>query len=327
MKIDKSRWDNFQNNSVLDAFAQHLNIYVFDSKSNHIRRIDDIHKLNDLAESDILLMPDTDETSLALSPPKKVAASDFKAICLKPASKRQFFYRINFTAKLSKDALSIWYNNEKIYEEPIYLILHACDDIEDEGFIFEDRIQYLFSMLKGIYGSKAKLQCASSYPTVSATKDLWFYFSEQIAPALEQRGYNLTHTLKVMLDIAAKEDDQVAFMEYVSSDVESVEEVIDILFHEYVNYCSISKGYRTAIWDSMVGIYSYFNPELSHEGVLALLDARFKPKQFQHLASYDVAITTPLESMKDQIDLFIHADADCKTALAFGLICFCETMD
>lgn len=327
MEICKSTLDNFQDDSVLDAFAQHLNIDVFDSKKHHIRRVDDIRKLNDLAESDMLLMPAEHEALLALRPPKKVSASDFKPIYLNPDHQRQFFHRINFTVKLSKDDLSIWYDNEKIYDEPIYLMLRASDDMEEEAFIFENRIQYLFAILKGIYGSKAKLQCAASYPAVSATKDLWLYVSEQVAPALEQRGYSLTLTLKIMLTIAAKEKEQLAFMEAISSDVKSIEEMIDTLFQEYVNYCSISKGYRTAIWDSMVGIYSYFKPELSHEAILNLLDERFTSKQCQHLMSYDLAITTPLESMKDQIDLFIHADADCKTALAFGLICFCETMD
>jgi len=76
--------------------------------------------------------------------------------------------------------------------------------------------------LKDIYGKKAKLQFESTYPTVSATKDLRVYFSEQIAPVLEKRDYSLINSLKVMLAVTAKKEDQLAFMEAVSSDVGSV---------------------------------------------------------------------------------------------------------
>jgi len=41
-----------------------------------------------------------------------------------------------------------------------------------------------------------------------------------------------------MLAVTAKKEDQLAFMEAVSSDVGSVEEVIDTLFNEYIKYGS-----------------------------------------------------------------------------------------
>lgn len=176
--------------------------------------------------------------------------------------------------------------------------------------------------MKDIYGKKAKLQFESTYPTVSATKDLRVYFSEQIAPVLEKRDYSLINSLKVMLAVTAKKEDQLAFMEAVSSDVGSVEEVIDTLFNEYIKYCGVSKGYRTVIWDSMVAIYSYFKPELSHEAIQAMLDEHFKSDQFQHFMSYDLAIITQLDSMNYQMQLFINADEGCKKALALGLMCF-----
>jgi len=321
MKIDKAILDNFHDDSILDAFFQQMKIYVYNSESNEIRLLNDIQMLTCLAESDLLLMPEDNEELLALPYPKKASASEFVPICLSSV-KRQVFGRLNFTAKLSKEELSIWHNGEKIYEEPRFLMLRDSDDIEEEGLIFDDRIQYLCAVLKGIYGKKAALQFESTYPTVSATRSLWVYFSEQIAPSIEKRDYSLMNALKVILAVTAKAEDRVAFIESVSSDVESVEDVIDTLFAEYIKYCGISKGYRTVLWDSMVAVYSYFKPELSHEAIQAMLHEYFKSDQYQAFISYDSAIIAPLNSMNYLMQLFINADEGCKQELALGIICF-----
>jgi len=320
MEICKTILDNFRDDSILDLFSQHLKIYVFNAENNHIRLLNDIQKLTCLAESELLLMPEEHEELLELPYPKKVAASMFMPICLR-SDKQHVFGRLIFTAKISKEQLSIWHNGERIYEEPRFLMLQDSDE-DDEGAIFGNRIEYLRTVLKDVYGKKAKLEFESTYPTVSATKDLWVYFSEQITPVLEKRDYSLINSLKVMLAVIAKTEDQVAFMEAVSSDVGSVEEVIDTLFNEYIKYCGISKGYRTVIWDSMVAIYSYFKPELSHEAIQTVLDEHFKSDQFQYFISYDLAIITPLDSMNYQMQLFINANEGCKKAFALGLICF-----
>ena len=320
MKICKAILDNFRNDSILDLFFQHLKIYVFNMENNNIRLLDNIQMLTCLAKSDILLMPEDNEALLELPYPKKVTASMFMQPYLR-SSKRHVFNRLIFIAKISNEKLSIWYNEERIYEEPIFLMLQGSVDVED-GMIFDDRIEYLRTALKDVYGKKAILQCESTYPAISATKDLWFYFSEQIAPVLEKHGYSLINSLDVMLAVTAKAEDQAAFMAYVSSDVGSVEEVIDTLFNEYIKYCGVSKGYRTVIWDSMVAIYSYFKPKLSHEAIQAMLHEHFKSDQFEHIISYDLAIITPLDSMNYQMQLFIRADECLKKALALGLICF-----
>jgi len=323
MKICKSILEKFHKDNVLKLLLQHSKIYVFNLETKAIRILADNQMLTSLEESDVLLMPEDHEELLALPYPKEVSASDFKPICLKSA-KRQVFGKLNFLVKLSKDELSIWCNNEKIYEEPLFLMLHACDDIEEEGVIFEDRIQYLFTILKGIYGNKAQLQCNQTYPTVNVTKDLWLYFSEQLLPTLDEHDYTLMRVLKVMLSVGATKEEQAAFMAYVSSDVLSGD-VIDILLKEYVRQCRVSLGYRAAIWDCMMAVYSYFLPELSQCVLKHRIYFRaylYLPDQLAHFDQNDSVMLKPLESISYQMALFINADAECKRALAIGLMCF-----
>jgi len=220
--------------------------------------------------------------------------------------------------------LSIWYNGERIYEEPIFFMLQDSDGVEGV-LIFDDRIQYLRTVLKDAYGKKAELPFESTYPTVSATKDLWFYFAEQILPVLEKRDYSLMSVLKVMLTFVAKEEDQVTFMNFVSSDVGSVMKVIDPLFNEYITYCGVSSGYRAAICDSMMAVYCYFSPQLSPGSTRARLYFKaslIQSGKFKHFILNDLAMMAPLESMSYQMQLFINADESCKRELALGLMCF-----
>ena len=328
MKICKRTLEKFSNDNTLDLFSQQSKIYVFNLESKTARTLTDIHLLTSLENNDVLLMPEGNEELLALPCPKKVSASDIKPICLKSAQ-RQVFGKLIFSVKLSKDNLSIWYNDERIYEEPIFLMLSASDEIEEEDLIFEDRIQYLFTILKSIYGNKAQLQFKQTYPTVNATKDLWLYFSEQLLPTLDECDYTLMRALKVMVSVVTIKEEQVDFMAYLSRDVESGD-VIDILLKEYVRQCGISLGYRAAIWDSMMAVYSYFSPQFSQGALKHRIYFRaylYLPDKLAHFDQNDAAMLKPLESISYQMELFINADEECKRALAIGLMCFSIVRD
>jgi hypothetical protein len=119
-------------------------------------------------------------------------------------------------------------------------------------------------------------------------------------------------------------------MEYVSSDVVSGD-VIDILLKEYDRYCGFSKGYRAAIWDSMIAVYSYYSPEFSQGALkhrIYFSAYHCLPDKLAHFDQNDLVMLTPLESMSYQMELFINANEECKRELAIGLICFsivCES--
>jgi len=318
MKICKDTLEKFRKDNTLKTFNQHSNIYVFNIDSKTMRLFANNQMLTSLGESDVLLMPEDNEALLELPFPKEVAASDFKPICLKSVN-RQVFGKLYFSVKLSKNELSIWFNDAKVYEEPLFLMLHASDDIEEDGLIFEDRINYLFSILKDIYGHKAQLQNKPTYPTVNATRDLWLYFSEQLLPILDMHDYSLMSALKVMLSVVVTREDQAAFMSYVSSEV-VCGDVIDILLKEYDRQRGISFGYRAAIWDSMMAVYSYFLPQFSQDTLKHQLYLR--AHRFAHFDQNDSIIMLPLESLSYQMKLFITADLECKRELAIGLMCF-----
>ena len=135
--------------------------------------------------------------------------------------------------------------------------------------------------------------------------------------------------LKVMLSVVATNEEQVAFIEYVSSDI-SNEDVIDHLLKEYDRQCGISLGNRAAIWDSVMAVYSYFSPKFAHDGMTYQVYLRahmYLSSKRVHFDQNDVAMLNPLESMSYQMKLFINADRENKQALAVGLFCFAIVND
>lgn len=325
MEICRTILDNFRNDRCLDSFFQDFKMYVFNTADNKITTLSDCNMLHCLAENDYLLMPGEDEKWLTLPYPKKALVSAFLPICSPPA-KRHIFSRQSFTVEFSEHSLSILHSGQKVYEEPIFLMLEYSDESEEiDHPLFEDRLEYLRTMLNDVYGKKAGLR--SSYPTISVTKDLSVYFAEQITPILEQGSYSLLTSLKVMLAVTATAEEQSIFIATVSRNQVDIDEVIDVLFKEYIKYCSISLGYRTAVWDSMVAVYSYFKPQLPHETIMTMLDERFKTDVNQQCMSYDIAIMAPFESLCYQLQLFLEADEGCKQELALGLMCSAITYD
>ncbi|MDQ7002375.1 MAG: hypothetical protein Q9N02_06770, partial [Ghiorsea sp.] len=119
MKISKIILEKLKDNNVAYLFFQQFQAYAFDSERNCIHALNSTNMLHQLGNQDYLLMPDMDNQLLQLPFPYDVPLAKFKPLESLDA-RSKIFGKLHFEAVFSQEALSLFYNGQKVYEEPVF---------------------------------------------------------------------------------------------------------------------------------------------------------------------------------------------------------------
>ncbi len=257
--------------------------------------------------------------------PQPVDMSRFRKLNQDELKKGFHFNNLTFESDCSGGMLTIFYKNEPVYEEPVYLQLHCDDDEPDEQLeasaFFENRMNTLHAALKTVYGKTARLECRTGYPVIRVTQDIADWLNDQIEDSFDDHRDNLLAALKLLLqagDASALDN----FIGMVSDPVDDVDAVVDALFPEYINFCDISAGYRTALWDGMVAVYQYFSPNMEYDALIERIQKRFEQDEFREFKEYDIAITSAASTMILLNHILRDPTIACRRELAIAMLCF-----
>ncbi|WP_038250944.1 hypothetical protein [Ghiorsea bivora] len=319
--------NKLQDESDLVSIFSQTNIYTFDIDRSEFSKLETLDALHDLKASEYLVVTKEAFALKNCSLPHAADVTAFLPLDSKLIAK-DFFNRMAFTADLTENTLVISYMGSKVYEEPLFLSLYVEDEAQDsDGEVFRNRFDYLQGVLKEVYGSKAKLQSSVSYPSMRVTKDPLELFAEHIDGHWgEISQENLPKFFRLMLKFALTSEERNQFYHWVSDLPSKADALIETLSAAYIGQCGVSLGFRSAIWDSMLAISLYFEPELSYEEAAPALAKTLNAKAGEQ-EMYDIAPLSISESMLNQMQWCKQCGQTYKQALAIGLLCFVSVHD
>lgn len=308
----------------------HETVMVFNLKTSHFTRL----KIPDLLRSRdadrVVCLCEPEDQPPERPHPQRIDMSRFRKLDQDELGKGFCLNNLTFALEFTGDHLVISYKNQKVYEEPIYLLCQCDDDELDErmedSIFFEYRIGSLSKALKTVYGTTARLKPCAEYPAIRVTQDITGWFCEQLEASFDDhRDQQLLAVLKLLLSEAGEPPVFDDFIKMVSGSIEDVDAVVDALFREYIGYCGVSAGYRTSIWDGMVAVYQYFNKDIDYEELIALIEKRFEQDEFKDFKDYDIIPTSVVSSIIFLNNLFRDNTMACRKELAIAMLCFSLT--
>jgi len=304
----------------------HDSVVVFNLKSGQFTRQTIHDVLHSLDAEDVVCLCDAGNQPPERPHPRPIEMFRFRKLSQDELKKGFHFNNLTFESDCSSGMLTIFYKNEQVYEEPVYLQLHCDDDEPDEQLeaseFFENRMDNLHAALKTVYGNTARLECRTGYPVIRVTQDIAAWLNEQIESSFDDRRDNLLVVLKFLLQETGEPSALDDFIGMASSPVDDVDAVVDVLFQEYINHCAISAGYRTALWDGMVAVYQYFNRDMEYDALIDRIQKRFEQDEFREFKEYDIAITSAASTMI-LLNHLLHDPAIAyRQELSIAMLCF-----
>jgi len=317
----KSEAQKLLDGSDLNSMVKALNICAFNFQDLCLKKLPDLKSIRREMENRCLWLTDIGSAPFERPSPRSINLSDFRTLEQAEIDAGFSFNKLKFNAVVTADSLVITYKDKPVYEEPIYLML--IDDSDDEtGFgsaeaLFDDREDVIQKSLKEVYGKQARLKASNSYPVLEGTSDLDRFITDY----LNMDDLDAVSALRLFLMLSSAKNQGELFIEHVSREWNSVDEIIDVLFREYINYCGISVGYRTCLWDSMVSVYQYCDADLDQDATVAMIEKRFDCDEFEAYRDVDIGMTSVTESITYQWRLYQQAEGYLQQALAVGVLC------
>jgi len=273
----------------------------------------------------VVCLDDPDEEEPLNRPhPRPIEVSRFKKLDQAELERAMRFNTLIFRTKVANGHFVISYRKKKVYEEPVYL-LFECDDEPDEhlaeSVFFEDRMESVYAALQKVYGDMARFGSGAGYPAIQ-TQDIATWLNEQLENSFDDHRDDLSAALKLLLQAARDTSALDDFIGMVSKPIDDVDAVVDALFLEYINFCNISAGYRTALWDGMVAVYQYFSPDMEYDALIERIQKRFEQDEFKEYREYDIVITSAVSTMILLNNLFREQTTACRRELAIAMLCF-----
>ena len=304
----------------------HKDAVTFNFRTNKLTRLNIPGLLRSQDSDGVVCLCDPADQPLDRPPPSAIDISGFRKLNQDELGKGFHFNNLTFALEITGGNLVISYKNQKIYEEPVYLLFQCEDDEPDERMetlpFFEDRIGSLSVALKTAYGHTARLKSSATYPAIRVTQDITGWLCEQLESSPDGSSDDPLAVLKFLLTEAGDKSVLNDFIKMVSLPVDDVETIVDTLFLEYIRYCGVSAGYRTSIWNGMVAVYQHFNGDLDDEKIIALIEKRFEKNEFKEFQDYDIIPTSAVSTLIHLTDLFREEATDCRRELAIAMLCF-----
>jgi len=297
---------------------------TFNLKSGQFSRLK-IHDLLGLhSEGDVVCLCEPGAQPLDRPHPQSIDISRFAKLDQRELERAVRFNTLIFRTAVVGDHFVISYKNEKVYEEPVYL-LFECDDEPDEhlaeSVFFEDRMDSIYAALQKVYGDLARFGSGAGYPAIQ-TQDIATWMDEQLGNTFDDHRDNLLAALKLLLQASENTSALDDFIGMVSTPVDDADAVVDALFLEYIKFCNISAGYRTALWDGMVAVYQYFRPDMEYDALIERIQKRFEQDEFKAFREYDITITSAASTMILLNHLLRDTAITCHRELSIAMLCF-----
>jgi len=322
MLICNTAVQKLQKDNDLDAPVKQMGICVFNYQERVLKKLSKTEEIRREIKKPCLWLSNVAPRFFHRPAPKAVEHGEFRKLDQAELEKGFSFNNLKFISKILDEKLVVTYKGNKVYEEPLYLMLYDENDEEDEEMdvgeasaFFDDRGDCIKRVLKEVYGKEAIL--TGDYPALVGTSD----FNQFLTEYLDLESLDAFTLLQLFLKLSTTQGQYDEFFEHVSHEWNSVEDVVDILFPEYKNYCGVSAGYRTCLWDSMVSVYKFFNADLEHDVIVEMIEKRFDCDEFKSYKDYDIENTSMVESITYLWELYQEAEGKLKKALALGLLC------
>jgi len=297
---------------------------TFNLKSGQFSKLK-IHDLLGLhSAGDVVCLCDPEAQSPDRPHPQAIDISRFAKLDQEELERAMRFNTLIFRTAVVGGNFVISYKKQKVYEEPVYL-LFECDDEPDEhlaeSVFFEDRMGSIYAALQKVYGDLARLGSGAGYPAIQ-TQDIATWLDEQLENTFDDHRDNLLAALKLLLQAAGDTSALDDFIGMISAPVDDADAVVDALFPEHINFCDISAGYRTALWDGMVAVYQYFRPDMEYDALIERIQKRFEQDEFKEFRDYDIVITSAASTMIMLNHLWRDPAITCRRELAIAMLCF-----
>jgi len=182
-------------------------------------------------------------------------------------------------------------------------------------------MESVYDALQKAYGDMARLGSGAGYPAIQ-TQDIATWLDEHLENSFDDHRDDLPAALKLLLQAVGDTTVLDDFIGMVSKPIDDVDAVVDALFLEYINFCDISAGYRTALWDGMVAVYQYFSPDMEYDALIERIQKRFEQDEFREFREYDIVITSAVSTMILLNHLFRDSSIACRRELTIAMLCF-----